>query len=101
MLKAKFNLIGPKKSAKLNYFVNVRAQIDDDELETSKNSFLSIDFLSNVQHKGGIVNYIDRLVEKVVYYSEFNEQEKMENWVKIENSVTDLKAMMEINTHLL
>ena len=101
VLKAKFNLIGPKKSAKLNYFVNVRAQIDDDELETSKNSFLSIDFLSNVQHKGGIVNYIDRLVEKVVYYSEFNEQEKMENWVKIENSVTDLKAMMEINTHLL
>jgi tetratricopeptide (TPR) repeat protein len=98
VLKAKLNLLGAKKTAKLNYFVTVKAKIQDTDLEAIKTNFLSPSFLISVECKGGIVTFIEKLVDKVSFYSDLSEKDI--NWLKLESSVSELKAMMEINTQI-
>lgn len=96
VLKAKFNLIGAKKSTKLQYFVNVKMKLNEDDVYYYSNNFITHSFICQVERRGGIVVHIDKLVEKVLFFSEMDEQEIIENSKKVLMSVSELKAMMEI-----
>jgi len=97
VLKAKLNLIGAKKSAKIEYFVNVKTKVNEDEVYLCSSSFITNDFIGKIERQGGIVVYIDKLVEKVLFFAEISEQEKSGSIKKVLLAVCELKAMMEIS----
>ena len=100
VLKAKLNLIGAKKSAKIENFVNVKTKVSEDDVYLYSSSFITVGFISQIERGGGIVMHIDKLIDKVLFFAQMSEQEKAENMKKVILAVGELKAMMEISNDI-
>ena len=96
-LEAKLNCISSKKKSVILNMIYVKYRNNVEEIEMFQDNFNGLRFVRMVQNSGGIVVYLDQMIERVNMYGDRGKLET-DDELKLLSAINEMRAILEMIT---